>query len=510
MLNWTGHALVDVGIAAVCTMAGKEDPAKLTIEDLDAVADEMEDYYFSGALTSYLTCVFMNSEYVQPGTGEKKAETRKRYADRILRAYRAEPEDAAKTEFCAFSGLPATHRIHRGQMPMLTGEGVLNFFPAAAGGLFIAGPYLTALQALPLGGRRSEGKLLIAHSDSPALTLALAAQFVEDNRRLLGLAMSGGLPNREGPDKGLLREQGSWDAAKKRPKYPDAKSAFTLIASDLLDVLERRRDVFDPSAPTSLQIFWLSSSGQGPSLEIFSVPSNLIRFLANVSQASTSAAWRRIVARGWDTAEANSISPSSGKRAKKPSSPQLFGPGRSRNPVLVDLFGIYAYGYIDKQTASRFVKRYLLSALRGDIGHAEDCNWELTDLFLKEVLTMSPERVQRIREFADSLAKYIETKNDGPFFKRITYATKSWILRGELVKAQRKSAKGTELLFTLNDYLSVFEAEDSVGVADWSLVRDLICIRLVEQLHNRGWLTPEKLKEEVAEEQEEQAVKTGE
>ena len=63
-------------------------------------------------------------------------------------------------------------------------RGRFEFFPGGAGGLFVAGRYLTALQALPLGGRRSEGKQLIAHSDSPALTLALARNLVEDNRRL--------------------------------------------------------------------------------------------------------------------------------------------------------------------------------------------------------------------------------------------------------------------------------------------------------------------------------------
>jgi hypothetical protein len=36
---------------------------------------------------------------------------------------------------------------------------------------------------------------------------------------------AGRLPAHEGPDEALTREQGAWDAAKKRPKYPDAKSA---------------------------------------------------------------------------------------------------------------------------------------------------------------------------------------------------------------------------------------------------------------------------------------------
>ncbi len=493
MLDWTGHALVDVGIAALCAMRDKDNPVQLTFGELDAAAKEMEKYYFGGALNSYLTCVFMNSEYVQPGTGRKKDESRRRYANRILWAHRAEPEPSAKGETCVFSGLPATHRIHRGQMPLLTGEGVLNFFPAAAGGLFIAGPYLTALQALPLGGRRSEGKLLIAHSDSPALTLAMASSFVEDNRRLLALAMSVGLPNTEGPDESLLREQASYDRAKKRPKYPDSKAAFTLIGSDLLGVLRLRRDAQDDHAPTAgLDVYWLSSSGQGPSLKFFSVPSHLIRFLALVTRASTSTAWERTIMRGW-----------AGESTKASASRTgiLTGPGRSKNAVLEDLFAIYEYGFIDKPSAHRFVRRHLFSDLRSNAASAEDCCWDLTAVFLKEVFLMSPERVQRIREFADALAAYIETRNDSSLYRRLTYAKYFWEFRAGLVKAQRASVK-TDLLFSFEDYLRVFEAEDSTGVTDWSLVRDLICIRTVEQLYKSGWLTPERVNEEDAEQEQ--------
>ena len=124
---------------------------------------------------------------------------------------------------------------------------------------------------------------------------------------------------------------------------------------------------------------------------------------------------------------------------------------------------------------------------------------------------MSPDRIQRIREFADALAAYIEKRNDAPFFQKITFARYPWILRGELVKAQRKEfLQAKDLLFALDDYVEVFEAEDNSGAANWSLVRDLICIRLIEILHKNGWLTAEKLKAEEAEEDEKQAVGTGE
>ncbi len=187
-MHWTGHPLVDVGLATLCAMSPKQSPEDLTLDDLDQVAAELKRYYFSGVMSSYLSCVFMNSEYVQPGSGQKKDESRERYSQRVLFAHRTEPGPATQGLTCVFSGQPATHIIHRAQMPLLTGEDVLNFFPNAAGGLAISGPYLVALQALPMGGRRTEGKLLVVHSDAPDLMIALAEKYLHDNRRLINLA----------------------------------------------------------------------------------------------------------------------------------------------------------------------------------------------------------------------------------------------------------------------------------------------------------------------------------
>ena len=105
MLNWTGHAPVDAGAATLCVMSNKNDPAMLTLEDLDRAADEMERYCSSGALMSYLTCVFMNSEYVQPCTGAKKDESRHRYAQHVIESAPGTlGDEEARGQVCVFLG----------------------------------------------------------------------------------------------------------------------------------------------------------------------------------------------------------------------------------------------------------------------------------------------------------------------------------------------------------------------------------------------------------------------
>jgi CRISPR-associated protein Cst1 len=493
LLKWTGHPLVDVGMAAVCAMVGREDPTLLTLDDLDRAAEEMREHYFSGSMISYLTCVFMNSEYVQPGAGPKKAESRKKYAERVLYAHRWPGDGDAKGLRCAFSGDEATHLIHRGQMPLLTGEDVLNFYPAGVGALPIRGPYLTALQALPLGGRRTEGKLLVAHADEGFLTVALARRYLNDNRRLLALAKAEALPPVEGPDEKLEREQASWDTVKKRPKYPDAKSAQSLVAWDLMEVWDEKHLSAGGPVRVSVTVYWLSNSGQGPSLEIYPLPSNLLRFLVLASGAETRKGWRGLVARGWQDP---------GKGAKK-ASPVGGGPGRSRNAVLADLLAVYENGFCDLDAGRRFVRRHLLSEMQEQIRRGLDCEWSLISLFLKEVFGMEQERVDAIRSFADRLAQHIQRRNDRGLFRSLVYSKRPWEFRNALTKAQRNEfLDNRELLFGLDEYLNVFEAEDNVGKYDWSLTRDLISIRLIEQLQRSGYLSEDMLKEEESEELE--------
>lgn len=481
MLEWTGHPLIDISIATLCAMCKKNSPAALTMEDLDHAADEMAAYYFSGLMSSYNSCVFTMNAYDNPTAGPEK---KKAYEDKYLRAHRAEPESAASGLFCPFSGREATHLIERRQMPMLTGEGVLNFYPAGRGFLPIFGPYLVALQALPLGGRRTEGRLLLAHADDNLLTLEFARKYLEDNLRLINLAKSSGFPTDSGPVLELEREQ-SAGTVRGRTKFPDAKAPSSLIAHDLMEIYRTRAGTgFSGRADISLTVYWLSNSGQGAALDIFHIPSQVTRFLRNTCEAKYRAQWTRVVRSGWRE-------PS--KQKTKPSGISG-GPGRSRNDVLTDLFAIYANGFIDYGACNRFLRHHLLNV--DYLQEPEDtpkADWELTELFLKEVMGVDQQRIEAVKGFADRLASHISQSNDRGLFRNLVYAQRSWEVRNALTKAQRNQAKDHgDLLFGLDEFVRVFEADDAVGRMEWNLIRDLISIRLVEELHNRGFFAKEE------------------
>lgn len=519
LVRFTGHPLPDAGVATLCAMAGKTDPDDLTIEDFDIVADELTANYFSGIMGSYLSCVFMNSEYVQPEPKgaegkKKKAKTRKEYEERVLRAHRWPGDKAASGLRCAFSSEPATHLVHRSQIPMLTGEDVLNFFPAGRGMLPIAGPYLVAIQALPMGGRRAEGKLLFSHSDDKDLMIQLASKCVDDNRRLLNLARANGLPAVSGPDPSLIREQGAKDQRTKLAKYPDAKGPVSLVAADLAEIsLAKSSASRDPGSVT---VYVMSSSGQARPpetvpLEIHPIPSQVVRFFRLVGQPPTAMTWRALVRRSWrdplvskepTDQQTEQTSESKKKKAKdgskSPPAKVAGGAGRSRNDLYADFFRIFEADFTDLRKAQLFLRRYIFRDERSrraseqKPGEREEelslVDWRLTDLFLREVIGMDGKRVEKVREFADKLAEYIWASKDKRLFRDLVFAGKSWEVRNALTKAQRNQAKDQgNLLFGLQDYLDVFEADGAVGVSDWSLTRDLVSIRLVESLHGKGF-----------------------
>lgn len=504
MLQYTGHPIADIGVATIAAFCNKQDPATITEQDLLKVANFIEKQYFSGKLLSYLTCVFPNSAYVQPGA-QPGAKVKMRQAKidefkrQVLYGFREEPDAKVAGLRCAFSGEPASRIVYRQHVPMLTGEDVLNFFPAGIGGLPISGKYLLAVQAFPLGARRCHGRALAVHSvDDPELTYAFARRFLADNRKLL-----------------LLAEQSE-------EKYADAKAPKTLVIDVLLEIDNERRDRGESDIAPSVTVYHLTNSGQGPGIDIFHLPSEIVGFLRTASRATTAQVWRRIQSAAWEKVSAGSRQKGGKKQRKgrKATDDQaaqeslISGPEISRNYLYEDLFALPG-------NAAHFVRTYFLRAAyrfarEGDprreyrLSRELDLvSWELTRLFLKEVIGMDKKRIDAIRTLGDRIADQIKSDNDRRLFQRLYRVNRYGEFRNLLIKGSAARAKkGQAPIVGFEEFLVVFEEGDEMPRIDWTLARDLVLIRVIEQLHQQGWFrtTPELLEgldtEDVASEAE--------
>lgn len=471
MLKYTGHPLFDVGVATIMAFAGKQDPASLTEADLDKVADYMATQYVVDPLKSFLTVAFPNSGFTNPAFS-KTPDKRDEYAERVLRAYRADTPRLA--ERCVFTGEPAVGiafseklppgRAFRQHIPLLTGEGVINFYPWGDAGLPVSGKAILAIHAFPLGCAKCGGRLLAVHSDNSDLTYDFAAEFLKYNRGAITLAQQGG--------SNKLREAES--------------SARTLLVETLLKVEQSRRDEARERRPASVTAYHLSNLGATPSLDIYYLPLELTDFLSQIISPDYKTEWDAIAHRAWW------LSQPKGKR-KKGGDAQEEDTRPRRNVLYEDLFQLPG-------NVRQFVRRYFLRipvrtrseddprhtySLRDEAGLV---SWKITELFLRRVMNMDKERIQQIRELGDRLAAYVSQENDRQFFAAF-FQHRYDYFRTALIKANLAHVqRGNPPLISLDPYIAIFEEGNEIAAPDWRLARDLVLIRMVEQLYQQGWL----------------------
>lgn len=496
MLEYTGHPLVDVGMATILASSRKYSLSKLTEKDLDGIADYIAAQYVVNPLKSFLNVAFPNSGYTQPAF-EKQPERRQDYARRVAHSYKSDVP--VLEERCVFTGAPAVAiafsdkegfplgRAFRQHIPMLTGEDVINFHPGGDAGIPVSGIALLCIQALPLGCAKCGGKLLAVHSDNPEIMLRFAKKFYEQNCLQVDIA----------------RVAGS-------SKLPESKSsAKTLLIETLIEIEQVRQREREAEQPFSVTAYHLSNSGQSnpldsrnPPLEIYHLPLELTGFLAAALSAKYIDEWDKLTHRAWQL----SIVKKEGKKKKSDASTESIPKEDSRprrNYLYEDLFLL-------PENARTFIRRYFLripvrNAREDDPrrgytlkDEANLVSWKLTHLFLERVMRMNANRIQLIRDTGDQLASYIFEENDQKFFTAFYSGQNYELIRNALIRANHARLKrGKSPIVKFDSYIDVFEDVDERGRTDWRLARDLVLIRMIERLYELKWLTnhPEAIPE---------------
>lgn len=479
MLSFTGHPIYDVGVATVTAFCKKNDPSEVTEEDLSLVADFIETQYPQEPFKSYLTVAFTSNAWFAQPSFRNAPEKRQEYARRITRSFSESSEES--DEMCVFTGEPITSvafsdklpsgRGFRQHIPLVSGEGIMNFFPEGNPGMPVSGKAALCIHAFPLGCGKCGGKLLAVHSDSPDIIMEFARTFLEQNLRAADLARAAG-----------------------SSKLPEANmSAKTLLIDILLKSEAMKGDVGSEEMNPTITAYHLSNAGQmdpldrrNPPLEIYHLPLEISSFLRAVSRPRYNAMFSELVRRAWQIESKDDEK--SGARKDRP----------KRNYLYEDLFTLPG-------NAPQFIRRYFL---RIPVRRAPDddprkyysidseanlVSWDLVNLFLEKVMLVDKERIEEIRKLGDSLAEYVARENDRRFFTAFYSEMRYGNFRNALIKANLRHVRnGNPPLITLDPYITIFEEGYDIPQADWRLSRDLVLIRMVEQLYKNGWLGANK------------------
>jgi len=491
MLRYTGHSFVDVGIAAITAHAQRRQPEDVTTADLALVAEYIEQNYIRAPLRGHLTMAFTsNAWFIQDGfnpdkpelSTEKRTErraTRDRWAAHHVRQWQ---QEATSDEICVFTGLPAAPlelsgklapgRLGRNQMPLLQGDDAINFFTGGDPGLPVSPLALLALQFMPMGCAKCGVGLLAVHSSSETLTTAFARRFFEQNIAAVLQAQVTG-----------------------EDKLPSAqRSLKTLLIEELTAIEEQRRANERRSGQAASITAYNFNNGKSPQLAIYHLPLQISNFLRIALTTSYRDAWQQIVQRGWQREQI--------KMDRKGNATERVAP--KHNYLYEDLFTL-------PQGAPRFIRHYFLRVPqrtrfdddpRSTYSPAREqqlISWSLVELFLKEVMTMDEDRIERIRVLGDKLADYTRNQGGRRFFRAFftEQNTANFIaLLSKTNIAYVKFTKGRDFLFDLDSYVEVFMDGAELMRPDWRLARDLVLIRMVEQL--KDWIAqnPDALPEE--------------
>ncbi len=484
MLKLTNFVQIDTGIHVITAfaMAGFPNEVK-RMEDvqpkhLDAIADYLEPFYSDGVGQSLAAGIaFTNSGFAQASWNDARFRHKRRaYASFVLRGHQhrdLEPilSDLDKDEYrdmvlrdkpgaplCAFTGQPAYLRISRDMLPMLNGRGVINFGGNGLAGLPVSDLALLAIHAMPLGCVISQGRLLAVESDDPDLVFAFVRNNLDNNRRNIAAAQSAG-----------------WK------KLPNQSYFKTTLIKELIEVasLPRGLERYQRRSP-SLTAYHFSNSGTDPKIDIYALPSAVVDFVITASRGMYQDAWLKITARAQQEDKPES-------EERKDSEPKF----TQRNYVYEDLFGL-------PDNARSFIRTYFMrqpmSRIKKDVrsGYnlqrdADLISWELTDLFLKRMMNVEKSRVDHIRTLGDRLARHISERSDKRLLNELYNARDYRAFRLALLRAI-KSYSGDAPLVEFDGFVSIFEEAEEFARLDWNLARDLLLIRIFEQLYHAGQL----------------------
>ncbi len=470
-LRWTGEPLIDTGVASVVLACEVGNPCEVTWTDWVKTMNRIKEDYLDGLLKKPTGILFTTNSFDNPAF---KGEKRKKAIEEAFGFVNSlsDIEDTTVDRCAFFQEFPAVIRAARDQFPMVQGRNQVNFYPSGRAEIPLSGIAYGCLLAIPQVLPVVSGRMPVVAMESKDLLLSFLFGWYEQQQTDLAKARLHGTA------------------------LPDRKGQKTRVAQRLDDIFAAEskltRDLSRSTKRPGVILYFLSNSSQGCAIDIYSLQPMVSRFLIRVNMADLRQSWLTFVNAFW-------------WKGKTESSDDVLTNEKNRvsnNSLYDDLYSLPA-------NVQAFLRRYFQSYAENLAGYRKNLDatpiqlWDLLSVFLRIVILMKKEQIEKIRLLADELSGIIQKTNDKKLFSQImgrTQSTNSYTaFRAILVRTALKLLKNEpKLLLTLDDFTEIFEDEENVPHGGFFLARDMIRIRCLEQLKNWPALRREEDDEVVA------------
>ena len=461
LLRYTGHPLVDVGVATITAFSGVESPENISDEHLNEFVNFIRSIYMNRTMAWFLhNSVFPNIYFAQPALLKDskydavREEALKAYLNSYLpdAAIPGKEEASENEDRCIFSGDPAIIRVARSVIPLTGSRDDINFVAEGSPKYPISGWCLLAMLAMPLGALRSGNRLWLVHTPQQEWLQYFAAANLQRNRI-------------------AFHQQ----ALEELPRYSFPRTCL------IEDMLEAQKEL---PRHVSLTSYLFLNNNKRSTIAIHYLASSVISFVFEAKQRFGSV-WDAIVTRAQEMPA----------QSKDEEGVFVY---QKRNFFFEDLFDLpdrafhFLRLYLLRQPhpgkatgRQRFDPRFNYSFIK----ERECIHWGLAELFLERIMNIDKERIASIKQLADRLADYIQ-RHDPRLFKRLFWARNDYTIRLELQKAANAAQRYSDApLVPYDEFIRVFFFDEGDAVRpDWYLARDLLMIRIIERLHQSGWI----------------------
>lgn len=442
---------VTLGIIAIELLCEKPFN-QCTYEDLSSAAELLVTWYLTPAWSKELYSIFPNSKYVNVSIKDKKGESLQFLSNLISNIVSPIKDSSTLCQFC---GNVTNETCYAKTVVPLAGSYYLsNFFPSFQQGIHVCPRCVLAIQFAPLLCYKAGGKPCLISSGNLNLLKAYGKEVLT---ALKSHYTSGEFANKE--------NSGLYDEGFKSPENAIFNLAYKFSSKYVIEGICSEQE--------TIVLYHMDNYNQNPKgISIYRLPSGVFSFVSSVMNSPNyKVAWYALLSRHYFN------------KTQKDNSIPIWK--TSRNVIHTFLLE----------------NKSIIWAFKDDQTRTVTLPWRLVEEYCKRVRLMNQQRLNDIKNCADHIAESIRIKNNK---KRVNAIVSSKTLeefrnqiRLSMVDWQKLGK--SEPLIKFDQFTSILIPGDYRG---WTEVRDLIAVRLYEQLHDM--LAKESEEEETEKKEEEQ------